>query len=161
MGGYAPNNNYGPNPGFAPGPPPVQPQAPPVAAPEPEPAVAKYPPGDRSHIPESSLPIYKILSEEVEAVAPLIPSSYSRQLSDAKKRLEILFDHLNNEDLLSDETITDMVALAQALQTRDYDTAAEIQLSIFTGRSEQCGQWMVGVKRLIEMCRVLANSGML
>lgn len=133
-------------------------QAPP--APEPaQPPARRYPPGDREHIPESSRSIYNILSEELQSIAPHIPDSYRRQFEDAGRRINILFDHLNNEDLLSEESITDMTALVQALQSRDYDTASEIRLSIQTTRTSECESWMVGVKRLIEICKILAQSG--
>lgn len=137
--------------------PPTQ-QAPP---PEPEPPVEeapKYPPGDRSHISEEALPIYELLESQLNAVKPKIPATYQRQLNDIEKRLGILFDHLNNDDLLSSETVTDMVALSQALAEGKYDTASEIRMAILTTRTEECGQWMAGVKRLIDMARVIAHN---
>uniref|UniRef100_A0A060TIW1 Protein transport protein SEC31 n=1 Tax=Blastobotrys adeninivorans TaxID=409370 RepID=A0A060TIW1_BLAAD len=134
--------------------PPAPEPAPVKAEPEP-PAAPKYPPGDRSHIPEKSQPIYRLLSQEIERVKPAIPEMYKRQVKDAEKRLNILFDHLNNEDLLSDATIKDMAELAEAVQARNYDVAQQLHVEILTTRSEECGQWMVGVKRLIEMSRAV------
>lgn len=115
----------------------------------------KHPPGDRSHIPAEARSIFEILSAEINRVEPVIPATYHRQVADAKKRLNILFDHLNNEDLLSSETVADMSQLVNALAQRDYDTALQIHLDILTSRSGECGQWMVGVKRLIEMSRAV------
>lgn len=152
VGGYAPQ--------------PIQPQQPqPPAQPEPEPepekpAAPKYPPGDRSHISETARPIFEILSQRLEEVKPNIPPSYQRQVQDAEKRLNLLFDHLNNEDLLSQDTITDLLALSQALQNNDFETASEIHLSILTTRSDECGHWMVGLKRLIDISRVLYTTAM-
>lgn len=168
------SNSYAPPPGAAaPGAGPITPQiphAPPatVAAasvaqspppapkpPTPPPAAPKYPPGDRSHISQSALPIYEILSQEIARVKPAIPANFKRQVIDCERRLNILFDHLNNDDLLAPDTVSDMVELSTAIVNKDYDQANMLHLDILTGRSEQCGQWMVGVKRLIEMSRAL------
>ena len=62
---------------------------------------------------------------------------------DTEKRLNILFDHLNNETLLKPDTIESMEELAQALSARDYETAQAIQLDLHTNKLDQCGQWMV------------------
>ncbi len=86
----------------------------------------------------------------VEARAP---ASFKPQVNDTKKRLDILFDHLNNEDLLKSDTVGQLVDLAQALERRDFARAAEIQMDVHTNKVEECGNWMVGVKRLVGMCR--------
>ncbi|KAI5291992.1 protein transport protein S31, partial [Ascosphaera acerosa] len=109
--------------------------------------------GDRTHIPESALPIYEILSADMQRVKARAPSSFKAQVNDTERRLNILFDHLNNEDLLRPDTIASMVELAQAVQARDYDTAHTIHLEILTNKTDECGNWMVGVKRLIGMSR--------
>lgn len=130
-------------------------------APPPEPPVEetpKYPPGDRSHISSEARPIYELLEQELNNVKPQIPENYKRQVDDIEKRLGILFDHLNNDDLLSSETVNDLLALSQALAEGNHDTASEIRLAILTTRVEECGQWMAGVKRLIDMSRVIARS---
>ncbi|GAB1213468.1 protein transport protein S31 [Aspergillus terreus] len=113
----------------------------------------KYPPGDRSHIPAEAMPVFEILSADMQRVKSRAPSSFKAQVDDAERRLNILFDHLNNEDLLKPNTIADMAELARAIQARDYDTARAIHVDIMTNRMDECGQWMVGVKRLISMSR--------
>ncbi|KAL4910026.1 hypothetical protein BDW74DRAFT_46940 [Aspergillus multicolor] len=118
------------------------------------PAPPKYPPGDRSHIPADAQPIFEILSEDMQRVKARAPSSFKAQVDDAEKRLNFLFDHLNNEDLLKPNTIQDMVQLARAIQARDYETARTIHIDIMTNRNDECGNWMVGVKRLISMSKV-------
>ncbi|KAL4879146.1 hypothetical protein BJY04DRAFT_103526 [Aspergillus karnatakaensis] len=149
-------------------PPPIQPpvqQAPPPQAPGSRPGTAssaqkttpappKYPPGDRSHIPADAQPIFEILSEDMQRVKARAPSSFKAQVDDAERRLNYLFDHLNNEDLLKPNTIQDMVQLARAIQARDYETARTIHVDILTNRNDECGNWMVGVKRLISMSKV-------
>ncbi|CAN6658780.1 protein transport protein Sec31p [Trichomonascus vanleenenianus] len=181
---YAPPPGQGPiAPGpppagavFAPPPPPPGPgaggfAAPPLAGqyqpgqavksatPEPEPIVEQitpqHPPGDRSHIPDKSRPIFEVLSAELDRVMPVIPQQYQRQMKDAERRLNMLYDHLNNEDLLSDETIEEMLRLVEAVSQQDYAMASALQVDIMTTRSEECGKWMIGVKRLIDTARAV------
>ncbi|MCJ1403396.1 protein transport protein S31 [Xylographa trunciseda] len=117
------------------------------------PATPRFPPGDRSHIPSSAQPIYEILNSDMQRVKAKAPASFKPQVTDTEKRLNILFDHLNNEDLLKPNTVQDMVELAQALRARDYDQAQAIHIDLLTNRLDECGNWMVGVKRLIGMSR--------
>ncbi|KAJ5168537.1 Protein transport protein sec31 [Penicillium canariense] len=119
----------------------------------PPPATPKYPPGDRSHIPPNALPIYEILSSDMQRVKARAPTSFKAQVEDAERRLNILFDHLNNEDLLKPNTVEDMANLSRAIQSKDYETARLVHLDIMTNRTEECGNWMVGVKRLIGMSK--------
>ncbi|PYH99578.1 WD40 repeat-like protein [Aspergillus ellipticus CBS 707.79] len=147
-------------------PPPQQVPPPPQAAPSSRPSTAssqrkpsvapvapKYPAGDRSHIPADAMPVYEILSADMQRVKSRAPSSFKAQVDDAERRLSILFDHLNNEDLLRPNTVADMAELARAIQARDYETARTIHIDIMTNRTDECGNWMVGVKRLISMSR--------
>lgn len=89
------------------------------------------------------MPIFEILSADMQRVSARAPSSFKAQVADAERRLNILFDHLNNEDLLKPSTVADMVELSRAIQARDYETAKAIHLDILTNRTEECGQWMV------------------
>ncbi len=74
------------------------------------------------------------------------PASFKVQVNDTEKRLNILFDHLNNDDLLKPPTVASMVELAQALLDRDYDTAMAIHIDIMTNKLDECGQWMVSLR---------------
>ena len=109
--------------------------------------------GDRTHIPSPAQPIYTILSAEMARVEARAPASFKPQVVDTRKRLEILFDHLNNEDLLKPDTVQELVELSQALERRDFTRAAEIQMDVHTNKVEECGNWIVGLKRLVSMCR--------
>lgn len=86
----------------------------------------------------------------VEARAP---AAYKAQVNDTRKRLDILFDHLNNEELLQPQTVSQIVELSQALQNKDFTRASEIQVDVQVNKVEECGNWMVGVKRLIGMSK--------
>ncbi|KAK9471062.1 uncharacterized protein V1510DRAFT_219806 [Dipodascopsis tothii] len=151
---------YAPSQAPASGPPAMAVNSPKVATqalpPQPTaPAKPKHPQGDRSHIPETAKPIFEILNAEMARIKQQIPATFARQVSDAEKRLNILFDHLNNEDLLSDESVKEMVLLSQAVQQKDYQTAHAIHINLMTTKTDECGQWMVGIKRLIDMSRAL------
>jgi len=107
----------------------------------------------------------------MQRVKSKAPASFKPQVNDTEKRLNILFDHLNNEDLLKPNTVQEMVELAQAMRAREYEQAQAIHIDIMTNRLDECGNWMVsssyipnvlgeansqqvGVKRLISMSRV-------
>ena len=89
------------------------------------------------------MPVFEILSADMQRVKSRAPSSFKAQVDDAERRLNILFDHLNNEDLLKPNTVEDMANLARAIQARDYETARAVHVDIMTNRTDECGNWMV------------------
>lgn len=119
-GSAPPSGQYGPPPGGVP--PPrsrsVTQQsdiAPPPKAATPAPSPSKYPAGDRSHIPSQYIPIYELLTADLERVKQRAPPAFQRQVKDTEKRLGILFDHINNEELLSPEALESMSILSRGL----------------------------------------------
>jgi protein transport protein SEC31 len=114
-------------------------QAPPAA-----PSKAKYPRGDRSHIPASAQPIVDLLTPEIARIKAVAPQQYKPQVDDMEKRLNILFDHLNNEDLLSDATVQEMVSISTAVKDREWDQALSMFNDMQTAKMESEGtHWMV------------------
>lgn len=103
----------------------------------------KHPPGDRSHIPPSAQPIYEILNAEMQRVKSKAPAQFKPQVLDAEKRLNILFDHLNNEDLLKPDTIEEMNELARAIRSRSHEEAQSLFTDIMTNRTDEGSNWMV------------------
>ena len=79
----------------------------------------------------------------MQRVKAKAPASFKVQVNDTEKRLNILFDHLNNETLLKPNTIEDMVSLSQAIRAKDYDNAMAIHVDIMTNRTDECVNWMV------------------
>ncbi|KAK0705219.1 hypothetical protein B0H67DRAFT_593498 [Lasiosphaeris hirsuta] len=156
-----PSRGYAPPPGGRPpvGPPPTSgppPSAgPPPARQTPGPSKprSKHPAGDRSHIPAEAHDLVNILDQDMQRIASKAPASFAAQVKDTQKRLGLLFDHLNNEELIKTETIDQLAQLAGALAARNYEIAAKIQVEIQRDKTEECGQWMVGVKRLISMSK--------
>ncbi|ATY66655.1 WD40 YVTN repeat-like-containing domain [Cordyceps militaris] len=169
---YAPTNNYGaphgagvphsatgpptgPPPMGRPGPPlgGATPTPPPPRAAATPPLKAKHPPGDRTHIPASAQRLVEILTEDVQRVAAKAPPTFAPQVKDTQKRLSLLFDHLNNEELVSPYSVSKLSRVAEALKSKDYAAAAKLQAELQRERVEECGQWMVGLKRLINMSK--------
>lgn len=103
----------------------------------------KYPPGDRSHIPSDAQETVRIFTNDMQRVSSKAPASFSAQVNDTQKRLNILFDHLNNRDLIKPDTIKKLDELARALEARDYGTASHMQVDIQREKLDECGQWMV------------------
>lgn len=114
----------------------------------------RLPPGDRSQIPANAQQMVEIFTSEMQRVATKAPASFHAQVKDAQKRLNLLFDHLNNSELVKPDTIQKLSELAQALQAKQFDVAAKMQVDIQKEKTEECGNWMVGVKRLVSMSKV-------
>ncbi|CAD0093108.1 unnamed protein product [Aureobasidium mustum] len=111
-------------------------------------------PGDRTHIPSNAMPVYEIMSADMARVKSRAPASFSKEVNDAEKRLNILFDHLNNETLVKPDTVAMLVEIAQALQSRDFDRAGSVLTDMLKAKLESEGaHWMVGVKRLVAMSK--------
>jgi protein transport protein SEC31 len=84
-----------------------------------------------------------IFTSDMQRVAGKAPPSFAAQVKDTQKRLNILFDHLNNHDLIKEDTIARLSQLALALQNKDYDTAAKMQVDVQREKLDECGNWMV------------------
>lgn len=165
-GQYAPSP-YAPQQAQAAGPPPTgpppsgpppsnHPQAtpPPPKAAAP-PAKAKHPAGDRSHIPANAQRLVDVLSQDMQRIAAKAPATFAPQVKDTQKRLNLLFDHLNNEELVQPPTIDQLTRLADAIQGKDYAAAQKLQVEIQRDKTEECGNWMVSVgndKSEVNLC---------
>ncbi|KAI0401188.1 WD40 repeat-like protein [Xylaria palmicola] len=129
--------------------PPVPPPA--QAAPPPKP---RYPPGDRSHIPAGAQQLVDLMSRDMQRVTAKAPASFAPQVKDTQKRLGLLFDHLNNGELVKPDTVEQLTKLALAIESKDYPEAQRLQVEIQRDKTDECGNWMVGVKRLVQMSKV-------
>lgn len=89
----------------------------------------------------------------MERVKAKAPAQYKQHVIDTEKRLNILFDHLNNEDLLKPDTIKEMDTLADYLISRRHDEALTLFTEIITNKPDEGSNWMVGVKRLIQFSK--------
>ncbi|KAF2172889.1 hypothetical protein M409DRAFT_62549 [Zasmidium cellare ATCC 36951] len=123
------------------------------ASPAPPPK-AKHPRGDRSHIPATAQPIVDLLTPEVARIKTVAPQAFKPQVDDMDKRINILFDHLNNEDLLQPDTVQQMVQISQFVAEKQWDQAQALFTEMQSAKLDTEGtHWMVGVKRLINIGR--------
>ena len=137
------------------GPPQVPgPQVPGPAVAEPEPT-PRHPPGDTSHIPPNALPVYTVLSTTLESLRPNIPEKYAKHGEDMEKRLAILFDHLNNEELISPAGINALNSICTHLEAKNYAQAGAEVLGFASTFPDEIGNWHTGVKRLVNMAEAL------
>ncbi|KAL2021134.1 hypothetical protein VTK56DRAFT_7440 [Thermocarpiscus australiensis] len=154
---YAPPPPRGSAPPVGPpptsGPPPAAGARPSSSAAPPPQQKARHPPGDRSHIPPNAQQLVEILDRDMQRVAAKAPASFAAQVKDTQKRLGLLFDHLNNGELVKPDTIETLSEIARAIADKNYEVASRLQVQIQTDKMEECGQWMVGVKRLISMSK--------
>ncbi|KAI4524793.1 hypothetical protein K525DRAFT_262233 [Schizophyllum commune Loenen D] len=149
---------YGPPPGAQRGPsapPGGPPSGPPRATPSAPPAKKgppppKYPPGDRSHIPESAQPIFNVVSGELNRMRQTTPPQQKRLVDDLERRINPLFDALNCETL-SAPVVEQLLVLTRAMEARDRPAALAIHVDLLTrgSQTDDIGMWMSGIKQLI------------
>jgi len=148
-----------PPPGAGPGgvvggPPPPPgtgaPAPPPSRAQKMGPPPPKYPPGDRTHIPDNARPAFEVISRELERLKGSVPPSQKRQVDDLERRINPLFDALNCETL-SKPVVDQLLVLTGAMEARDRPAALAIHVDLLTrgSQTDDIGLWMSGVKQLI------------
>lgn len=60
------------------------------------------------------------------------------------KRINILYDHLNNEDLLQPDTVQQMVQIAQHVSRKEWDQAHTLLTGMLATKQDTEGtHWMV------------------
>ncbi|CAB4253978.1 similar to Saccharomyces cerevisiae YDL195W SEC31 Component of the Sec13p-Sec31p complex of the COPII vesicle coat, required for vesicle formation in ER to Golgi transport [Maudiozyma barnettii] len=125
--------------------PPISQAAAPVAASEP------------AVMPEEYKSIVEFLQAELKRVTPLIPQTYTKQLKDCDKRLNILFGHLQKGDLLTAPTIEKLKELIEFLKVKNYEEAKKVHVDIATNHAHEGGNWLTGVKRLIGIAEATSS----
>ncbi|KAJ6456155.1 transport protein [Mycena sanguinolenta] len=110
----------------------------------------KYPPGDRSHIPEASQPIFALISQQLEQMRQTSPPQQKRLVDDLERRINPLFDALNCETL-SSSVVEQLLVLTRAMESHDRQAALAIHVDLLTrgSQTDDIGLWMSGVKQLI------------
>lgn len=72
------------------------------------------------------------------------PSSFAREVNDTEKRVNLLFDALNNGDMLKPDTVQSMVEISQCVNTRDMGRAGDLLTELMRTKLEtEGGNWMV------------------
>ncbi|SCV67953.1 BQ2448_74 [Microbotryum intermedium] len=144
-----PPQGYQPRGG--PAPPPAS-QTPTPAPPpsRPEPPKSKYPPGDTTHIPAESKPIYNCLNAQLTGMRNLPPGppQQRKMVDDTAKRLSMLFDALNCETL-SVATRDRLLEICRAIDTRNKAQALDLHLQMLTSGANDLAAWQAAVKLII------------
>lgn len=81
------------------------------------------------------------------------PAAFAPQVRDTERRLDYLFDHLNNEELVMPDTIERLSEIADAIQARDHATAARLQLDLQREKTSECGNWAVSYNTIFNSKR--------
>lgn len=112
----------------------------------PPPARQKHPKGDRSHIAPTAQPIVDNLSPAMAHIKSVAPQSFKPQVDDMDKRINILFDHLNNDDLLSPGTVQQMVEISEMVRNKNWNGAQALFTEMQRAKGEsEGGVWMVSL----------------
>ena len=114
-----------------------------ATSPSPAPTAAKHPPGDRAHIPPDAQPIYNILHPEMQRIKGRAPANFKPQVEDTEKRLNLLFDGLNNETIPGG-AVAQLKEIANCMQARDFEKAQSI-LTELLKEMEGSGLWLVSI----------------
>uniref|UniRef100_A0A0K3C9U4 Protein transport protein SEC31 n=1 Tax=Rhodotorula toruloides TaxID=5286 RepID=A0A0K3C9U4_RHOTO len=139
-------------------PPPMAGHATPPSAPNSSPAPPpprsappkmKYPPGDRSHIAPQFEPIVDILTQELGRLRQNTPPQQTKIVNDTEKRLNILFDLLNNE-LLTEASAKRVLEICQAIQARNQHAALDLHFQMLTGGTQDVAPFQAALKLLVQ-----------
>ncbi|KAL8280795.1 hypothetical protein RQP46_006799 [Phenoliferia psychrophenolica] len=123
--------------------------APAPPAPKPEPPKSKYPPGDRTHIPEASKPIFNILTNELKRVKQVTPPQQAKMMGDMEKRLNMLFDMLNCETL-PEPTLGRVLEIVKAIEARNQPLALDLHLQMLTQGGSELSAFQASLKYVIQ-----------
>ncbi|KAI3629369.1 hypothetical protein MIR68_012574 [Amoeboaphelidium protococcarum] len=112
----------------------------------------QYPVGDRSHIPPEHRPIFEKLSKALAACKPLASPAQKKILDDTEKRLNSLYDKLNNS-AVGESTVKLLMDYVAAVDAKKWTDALAVQQALLTGHASEGTNWIVGLKRLAEVLR--------
>ncbi|WWC86651.1 uncharacterized protein L201_001528 [Kwoniella dendrophila CBS 6074] len=139
------------------GPPPQVIQSPPkpaqqeIQGPPAAPTKPTHPAGDRSHIPQSARPIFETLSGELSNVKQKnFPPNVKKVVEDTERRLNILFDGLNNENVPK-PAMDILNNISKAIAARDWNAALSMHVELLTGASGEMTTWVPGIKQLVRL----------
>ncbi len=77
-------------------------------------------------------------------------SSQNKIIQDTEKRMQELFERLNQEKL-GKAILAQLIQLAMALNAMDMNTASLLSIHLMTSSFDQQGKWVLGMKRLVEL----------
>ncbi|KAJ2715531.1 protein transport protein S31 [Coemansia spiralis] len=118
-------------------------------------AAAKYPAGDRSHLPAEWKPIVAALAGHLEQAQKFAAPGQKRMVDDAARRLNLLFDMMNCDEVPVKEKLVPLFTqLVQTLAQRQHQAALAVQAELMA-TSTDITSHLVGVKHLISVLKTL------
>ena len=88
------------------------------------------------------MPVFEILSADIQRVASKAPAQYKPHVQDTETRLTILFNQLN-EDTVRPETVAGLTDIAKALQGRQYEQAQGLFTELMKATANEGSAYMV------------------
>lgn len=111
---------------------------------------AKYPTGDRSHLSPEGQKIYTGLTMKLQYIKPQVPPKYAKKIADTEKKLNLLYDQMNNNEL-NDKILSLLQQLIDKLEVKDFISAHAIHLDLGTNYTNEASSWFLGIKRVIDL----------
>lgn len=88
--------------------------------------------------------IQSTLSAEMSIIAAEAPPAFQRNVDDMRKRLDILYGHLQARDLLKPDTVRELSDICRCIQARDWVKSKELMEIMLKEKQESEGtHWMV------------------
>jgi protein transport protein SEC31 len=103
--------------------------------------------GDRSRISGDLRPVYNTLESALQQARAICPPQSKRMADDVEKRLNVLFDSMNNGTIAA-SLIPGLISFAKAIEMRDWGTAIRVQQELALANFDA---WMIGMKRLVDL----------
>eukprot|EP00835_Amoeboradix_gromovi_P004551 NODE_361_length_10144_cov_0.288402.p1 type:complete len:1094 gc:universal NODE_361_length_10144_cov_0.288402:3096-6377(+) len=111
--------------------------------------------GDRTHISNKCKPIFMTLSAIMGVLIKRHTPPQKRIVMDIEKRLNELFDKMNN-DLLSEPVTSGLLEISKYLENKDFQNALQVQTTMSTTYMQE-GHWLVGIRRLIDQAKMISK----
>jgi protein transport protein SEC31 len=109
-------------------------------------------PVDPAAIPPGSLPIHQTFSQLIAFCQARAVPVQRRIIEDSVKRLQFLFHQLAAGEL-SPLVHAELERMCQLIGQRNLDAALALHLPLMTAHFTEVGQWILAVKRLIEVAK--------
>lgn len=122
--------------------------APPNRSATPAKPATKYPPGDRSHIPDNAKPILQTLTRELGRFKSITPPAQKRMADDVDKRVNMLLDLLNC-GTLDARVVQALSGICQAIDARNQQAALSQYVQLASSTSGDVATALFGLKQVI------------
>ena len=112
-------------------------------------------PGDRTHIPKDQQLIFKQYSEILGQLQQNIKPPQRRIIQDIEKRLNDLFDNMNNGVVVDVGLVSGLRDIGTMMGKRDWGGALGVHVGLSTTYMGIGSVWLIGIKRMIDLGKVM------